>query len=68
MNTSKRGPAGKIFKPEEYGMMFCTGCAGSGRRNFGETVTVCEACGGFGLIIKEQEKHDLYRLSTKITR
>lgn len=67
MNTSRKESADKIFKQEKYGMMFCTACVGSGRRKVSETVTVCQVCGGFGLIIKKQEKHNLYKFPVRIT-
>ena len=46
----------KIFDPEEYGMMFCTECAGSGHCNDGKEMTVCRSCGGFGLIKKRESE------------
>lgn len=42
----------KTFDPEEYGMMFCTECRGSGRSNDRKEISVCRSCGGFGLIKK----------------
>jgi len=47
----------KRFKPEKYGMIFCPDCGGSGRSftNFKGT-NVCNVCGGFGLIKKEDKK------------
>jgi len=67
MNASGKRSADKVFKPEKYGMMFCPECVGSGRRRVGEIISVCEVCGGFGLIVKEHEKHDLYRFPVRST-
>ena len=48
---------GRRFDPNKYGMIFCPNCSGSGR-SFGEAqgVSVCNVCGGFGLIKKEERK------------
>jgi DnaJ-class molecular chaperone len=45
------------FNPEKYGMIFCPYCSGSGRSFAGaQRVNVCNVCGGFGLIKKEEKK------------
>jgi hypothetical protein len=50
---------GKKFDPEKYGMIFCLGCHGSGRSfNNPEGGHVCEVCGGFGLIKRENDLPD----------
>ena len=48
---------GRRFNPNKYGMVFCPNCSGSGR-SFADAqgVNVCEVCGGFGLIKKEEKK------------
>ena len=52
--------AGKSFDPERYGLIFCDKCSGSGRcDDGGETVRVCEDCGGFGLIKKPGEAREM---------
>jgi len=45
------------FNPNKYGMIFCPSCSGSGR-SFADAqgVNVCNICGGFGLIKKEEKK------------
>ena len=46
---------GRGFNPERYGMIYCPGCKGSGKVFNGiEGKVVCEICGGFGLIKKEE--------------
>ncbi len=67
MNTLGERSADKMFKPEKYGMMFCPECVGLGRRKVGEIMSVCEVCGGFGLIVKENEKHGLYWFPVRCT-
>ena len=48
------------FNPEKYGMTFCPGCSSSGRfSNDVQGVNVCNVCGGFGLIKKEEKKASL---------
>ena len=46
---------GRRFDPNRYGMIFCPICSGSGR-SFADAqgVNVCNVCGGFGLIKKEE--------------
>jgi DnaJ-class molecular chaperone len=48
------------FNPNKYGMIFCPNCRGSGR-SFADAqgVNVCNVCGGFGLIKKEERKATL---------
>ena len=48
---------GGRFDPEKYGMIFCPDCSGSGKSFMDPKGDhVCKVCGGFGLIIKRQEK------------
>jgi rRNA maturation endonuclease Nob1 len=48
----------KMFDPEKYGMVFCPGCNGSGKSfNNCKEANVCEICGGFGLIKKEEKDY-----------
>jgi len=51
---------GKRFNPNKYGMIFCPYCSGCGR-SFADAqgVNVCNVCGGFGLIKKEEKKASL---------
>jgi rRNA maturation endonuclease Nob1 len=51
---------GRGFNPNKYGMIFCPNCSGSGR-SFADAqgVNVCNVCGGFGLIKKEEKKASL---------
>ena len=65
---SKTG-IGERFRPEKYGMIFCPDCGGSGKSFTDVTgVNVCNVCGGFGLIKREEKKGSrikgvlLYRL------
>lgn len=47
---------GGRFNPENYGMIFCPLCKGPGRLFDGMgRKLVCEKCGGFGLVKKEEE-------------
>ncbi len=47
----------RIFDPERYEMIFCSGCNGSGRSFDDATGTnVCRVCGGFGLIKRQEKK------------
>jgi len=50
----------KRFNPNKYGMIFCPNCSGSGR-SFADDqgVNVCNVCGGFGIIKKEEKKASL---------
>jgi len=51
-NTKRAGNG--PFNPEKYGMTICTGCNGSGKSTNGlEEMSVCGACGGFGLTKKQ---------------
>ncbi len=46
----------KSFNPENYGMVFCPHCNGSGKSlDEAKGVDVCKVCGGFGLIKKGEE-------------
>ncbi len=47
---------GRHFIPERYGMTYCPICKGIGKL-FNELWegSVCEICGGFGLVKKEEE-------------
>ncbi len=48
------------FDPNKYGMIFCPNCSGSGRFFVdAQGVNVCNVCGGFGLIKKEERKASL---------
>jgi len=38
------------FRPEKYGMVFCSKCHGSGKDEGGKAA--CLKCGGFGLLIR----------------
>ena len=51
---------GRRFDPNKYGMIFCPNCSGSGK-SFTEAqgVNVCNVCGGFGLIKKEERRASL---------
>ena len=49
----------KGFNPEKYGMIACPVCDGDGRLRFLNHVGVCQNCGGFGYIKKEEETCDL---------
>ena len=40
------------FKPEKYGMVFCFQCHGSGKKEGGKAP--CLKCGGFGLLIRNE--------------
>ena len=46
--------ANNVFRPEKYGMMFCSNCHGSGRVVNGKTP--CQKCGGFGLLIRNKSQ------------
>ena len=47
---------GRRFNPERYGMIYCPVCKGIGKLfNKLWEESVCEMCGGFGLIKKEEE-------------
>jgi rRNA maturation endonuclease Nob1 len=50
----RRTKINERFNPEEYGMIFCPDCSGSGR-SFTDPkgVNVCKVCGAFGLIKNE---------------
>jgi len=51
---------GRGFNPNKYGMIFCPSCSASGRfSNDVQGVNVCNVCGGFGLIKKEEKKASL---------
>jgi hypothetical protein len=64
----KRKMKNRIFDPERYEMIFCSGCNGSGRSFDDATGTsVCRVCGGFGLIMK-QEKNNPYNFPVPIRR
>jgi DnaJ-class molecular chaperone len=55
----KRGKIDEAFNPEKYGMIFCPDCRGSGKSfHNAKGASVCKACGGFGLI-KKQEKSSI---------
>ena len=48
---------GNGFNPERYGMIFCPQCNGQGKvSKDGNEVSVCTACGGFGLIKAPREE------------
>lgn len=51
-----RTKIGGRFAPEKYGMIYCPNCRGSGK-SFSDPKgdNVCKACGGFGLIKKQQK-------------
>jgi len=54
MGIGKRTDMGKTFDPEKYEMMFCPVCKGKGKLlNSGDGFVVCEKCGGFGMVKKE---------------
>ena len=43
------------FDPEKYGMLLCIECDGNGKLlNDSEDIEVCQKCGGFGFIKKEE--------------
>jgi DnaJ-class molecular chaperone len=48
----------KKFNPEKYTMMVCPVCEGSGRISYPDDVQVCQNCGGFGFIKKEEKTFD----------
>jgi rRNA maturation endonuclease Nob1 len=53
----ERKAKGERIDPEKYGMIFCPYCEGSGKSfSDAEGIKVCKTCGGFGLIIKTEEK------------
>ena len=53
----KKEITGRIFDPERYEMIFCSGCNGSGRTPDDATGTnICRVCGGFGLIRKQEKR------------
>ena len=53
----ERKAKGGRIDPEKYGMIFCPCCAGSGKSlTEAEGIRVCKTCGGFGLIIKTEER------------
>jgi hypothetical protein len=55
---------GRRFDPNKYGMIFCPNCSGSGRSFVdAQGVNVCNVCGGFGLIKKEENKASLMESS-----
>jgi rRNA maturation endonuclease Nob1 len=51
---------GNRFDPNKYGMIFCPNCSGSGR-SFADAqgLNVCNVCGGFGLVKKEEKEASL---------
>jgi len=51
----KKKTAYRVFNPEKYHMNFCHECHGLGKtlNNNGKSKEVCQACGGFGLIKKQ---------------
>ena len=56
----ERKAKGGGIDPEKYGMIFCPYCKGSGKSfTDAEGIKVCKTCGGFGLIIKKEERHSL---------
>jgi rRNA maturation endonuclease Nob1 len=59
MGMERKAKGGRI-DPEKYGMIFCPYCKGSGK-SFTDTegIGVCKACGGFGLIIKKEERNSV---------
>ena len=64
----RRKITNRIFDPEKYEMIFCSGCNGSGKSFDDATGTnVCRICGGFGLI-KKQDKNNPYNLPEPIQR
>ena len=44
------------FDPEKCGMMVCPVCKGYGRIPYPDDVRVCQNCGGFGFIRKEENE------------
>ena len=45
----------RMFNPDKYSMNFCHGCNGMGKiLDKGNSLTVCQICGGFGLIKKRE--------------
>ena len=51
---------GRRFDPNKYGMIFCPNCSGSGRSfAYAQGLNVCNICGGFGLVKKEERKASL---------
>lgn len=51
----KEKTADKAFNPEKYHMNFCRECHGLGKTfNKGNSKEVCQVCGGFGLIKKQE--------------
>jgi DnaJ-class molecular chaperone len=57
----RRTKRAERFNPENYGMIFCPGCSGSGS-SFANAqwVNVCEVCGGFGFIKKKNKNSFKY--------
>ncbi len=55
----KEKDKGKGFCPERHAMVFCPNCSGSGRYFYASKgASVCEVCGGFGLVRKEDIVND----------
>jgi DnaJ-class molecular chaperone len=47
---------GKIFYPENYGLLFCPDCKGKGKLHKNpHGFIVCSKCGGSGLVRKKKE-------------
>jgi rRNA maturation endonuclease Nob1 len=56
MGMERKAKGGRI-DPEKYGMIFCPYCEGSGKSfSDAQGTKVCKNCGGFGLIIKTEER------------
>jgi DnaJ-class molecular chaperone len=52
------GSRDEMFNPENYGMVFCPNCNGSGKSlEEAKGVDICMVCGGFGLIKKGEENN-----------
>jgi DnaJ-class molecular chaperone len=59
MGMERKAKGGRI-DPKKYGMIFCPYCEGSGKSlSDAEGIKVCKTCGGFGLIIKTEEKKSI---------
>lgn len=57
---------GGRFNPERYGMIYCPICKGSGRLCNGiKGGVVCQMCGGFGLVEKEEEIKSSFDVATQ---
>ncbi len=56
---SEKKSARKMFSPEKYHMDFCHACHGLGKTfGKGNLKEVCQVCGGFGLIKKQENRFE----------